>query len=104
MSDPIRPRLSELKELFTADVVKNQKINCIKLLRQITGEGLKETKDFFEQVVQPAVLNSAPIVGPETDYDDLEEIRKALSELRRDVDKLKRPQVSQQAKGLFDDV
>lgn len=49
--------LRELRELMSVDVVSTQKINCIKLLRQITGEGLKETKDFFEQEWSPFVLN-----------------------------------------------
>ena len=48
--------LRELRELMSVDVVSTQKINCIKLLRQITGEGLKETKDFFEQKWMPFVL------------------------------------------------
>lgn len=45
MADPRFTTLQELRDLMDAD----QKINCIKILRGITGEGLKETKDFFEQ-------------------------------------------------------
>lgn len=43
--------LHELRDFMSVDVVSSQKINCIKLLRQITGEGLKETKDFFERTI-----------------------------------------------------
>ena len=54
MTDPKLATLAELQILFTKNNIQNEKIKCIKLLRQITGEGLKEAKDFFEQVVQPA--------------------------------------------------
>lgn len=49
MAEACFTTLRELRDLMSVDVVSTQKINCIKLLRQITGEGLKETKDFFEQ-------------------------------------------------------
>ncbi|WHM52922.1 ribosomal protein L7/L12 C-terminal domain protein [Sulfitobacter phage vB_SupP_AX] len=45
MADPRFTSFKEIRDLMDAD----QKINCIKILRGITGEGLKETKDFFEQ-------------------------------------------------------
>lgn len=47
--------MSDLKNLFDFSVVNANKIQTIKYLRQITGEGLKETKDFFEQVLIPAI-------------------------------------------------
>lgn len=60
MADPQHTTLDELRELINPEFVKLKKINSIKLIRQITGEGLKETKDFFEQVWQPAVTGGFP--------------------------------------------
>jgi hypothetical protein len=47
--------LDELKKLFNFKEVSLNKINCIKMLRSISGEGLKETKDFLEEVILPAI-------------------------------------------------
>lgn len=55
---PKHTPLSEFSDLFDPEFVTKRKINCIKLLRQITGEGLLETKNFFEQVVQPVIAKS----------------------------------------------
>ncbi|MCA1800821.1 MAG: ribosomal protein L7/L12 [Actinobacteria bacterium] len=48
--------LHELSNLLDQHFVSTRKIDCIKLLRQITGEGLKESKEFFEQKWQPTIL------------------------------------------------
>lgn len=53
--DPRHVTLDELRNLTDTDYVANNKIGCIKILRGITGEGLRETKDFFEQEWQPYV-------------------------------------------------
>lgn len=52
--------LDELKKLFDYGVVSANKINTIKILRSITGEGLKETKDFLEQTLIPALQSQSP--------------------------------------------
>lgn len=60
--------LKELKQLFDPDFVRTHKINCIKLLRQITGDGLKETKDFLELELAPFILDRTPMPS-HADYD-----------------------------------
>lgn len=54
--------LEELKKLFDYQTVSSNKINTIKVLRSITGEGLKETKDFLEQVLMPAIQHQDPLM------------------------------------------
>lgn len=57
MIDPIHIPLSKLKQLFDPAYVSKNKIECIKALRAISGEGLKETKNFYEQILEPALNN-----------------------------------------------
>jgi hypothetical protein len=45
---PIDPLTPQLKELLRA----NQRIKAIKLLRQVTGVGLREAKDWVEAIAQ----------------------------------------------------
>lgn len=52
--------LDELKQMFDYSYVVSNKIFTIKTLRTITGEGLKETKDFLEQVLIPAIEHQTP--------------------------------------------
>lgn len=52
--------LSELIQLFNYNIVVNNKIQTIRMLRTITGEGLKETKDFLEQKLIPALEKQNP--------------------------------------------
>ena len=52
--------LSELIKLFDHVHVINNKIQTIKMLRTISGEGLKETKDFVEQTLIPALQSQSP--------------------------------------------
>lgn len=82
MPTPQFVTLDELKLLFNPDNT-NRKIESIKLLRQITGAGLKETKDFFEQVVVSNVRpNSSSNKGkPITTPDDLGEIVQSVTNL-----------------------
>jgi hypothetical protein len=55
--------LSQLKQLFDLGSVRQGKIETIKLLRQITGEGLRETKDFYEQELLPFLQNGRMMSG-----------------------------------------
>ena len=52
---PSYTSLEELKKLFDFSVVSANKIQTIKTLRAISGEGLRETKDFLEQVLISAI-------------------------------------------------
>lgn len=49
MSDCTFFPLNDLRELMDPEFVNSKRINCIKHIRSMTGEGLKEAKDFFEQ-------------------------------------------------------
>lgn len=67
--DPRFTSFSDLMKLTDRDIVTHQKILCIKIIRGITGEGLKEAKEFFEEVLQPAVLDKTynPIIETKLD-------------------------------------
>ena len=67
MNPPRVYTLSYLERLFDKKVVREEKINCIKFIRQMTGTSLKEAKDFFEQVVQPTVLNAPHVLRASDD-------------------------------------
>ena len=105
MAEPSFVQLSELEKLFDPEVVGTQKINCIKLLRQISGDGLRESRDFLEQTIQPIIEGKKPrtpqlMAQPNFDPD---EIMTRLEYLTNEVNKLKRVQISKQAKGIFND-
>lgn len=59
----------DMLNLIDPNFVNHQKINCIKHIRTITRCGLKEAKDFFEQVWTPAIraTQSAQDSGREVD-------------------------------------
>jgi hypothetical protein len=60
--------LAELSKLFDKEFVSKQKINTIKILRSITGEGLKETKDYLEQRLIPFIVEGKPMASHD-DFD-----------------------------------
>lgn len=66
MADSKYTTLADLSDLIDSDFVINKKSNCIKLLRQITGKGLRETIDYYEQVWQPYVSGERPKRTPST--------------------------------------
>lgn len=45
--------LATLEEIMSPEYVAKNKISTIKTLRQMSGEGLRETKDFLEQIWMP---------------------------------------------------
>lgn len=97
--------LPELRELMSVDVVSTQKINCIKLLRQITGEGLRETKDFFEQEWSPFVLEgqrfgNANTTSPAQSL-ELVDILDRLQALENIVSELTRNETKKMAATIF---
>lgn len=92
--DPAQVDLYELKTLFSEDYVRTNKINCIKLLRQITGAGLREAKDFFELVIDPAIIqgiepnpkfsaSGAAYTSPRNDAPTLEQFKELEERLQR---------------------
>lgn len=97
--------LREFRELMSMDVVSNHKINCIKLLRQITGEGLKETKDFFEQEWMPFVLkgerfDKSTMTSPAQSL-ELVDIMDRLQALENIVSELTRNETKKMAATIF---
>lgn len=99
--------LRELRELMSVDVVSNQKINCIKLLRQISGEGLKEVKDFFEQEWMPFVLEGRHFgkstMTPPAQSLDLLDIMDRLQALENIVSELTRNETKKMATTIFNE-
>lgn len=76
--DPVA--FDKLIDLLDPNFVNNKKIECIKLLRQITREGLKETKTFFEEVWVPAIRakQSAEATGREVNMDEARQKAKEI--------------------------
>lgn len=97
--------LRELRKLMSVDVVSFQKINCIRLLRQITGEGLKETKDFFEQEWMPFVLEGQrfdkPTMTPPAQSLELVDILDRLQALENIVSELTQNETKKMAASIF---
>lgn len=104
MSDPRFTDKRDLLNLFDQQFVQSNKIGCIKLIRSITGLGLKEAKDFFEQDLQPRVLQpnlqNIPIHDPHPNFDP-DEVMEHLVALQRDVDELKRQIAVKAASDIF---
>lgn len=104
MADSRWTPLDELTKLFDPDIVSTQKINCIKTVRGITGEGLKEAKDWVEQFLVPTVANMSQnqikVIDTMPDFDP-DEILQQLESLRKDVAELKRAKQISQAKEIF---
>ncbi|AWY09365.1 hypothetical protein vBRpoPV13_08 [Ruegeria phage vB_RpoP-V13] len=73
-------QFEEMMNLIDPNFVNHKKIDCIKYVRTITRCGLKEAKDFFEQVWTPAIraAQSARDSGREV---DLTAAREQLKEL-----------------------
>lgn len=70
----------DMLNLIDPNFVNHNKINCIKYVRTITRCGLKEAKDFFEQVWTPAIrtIQSARDSGREVDLTAAREQLKGL--------------------------
>lgn len=70
----------DMLNLIDPNFVNHQRVNCIKHVRTITRCGLKEAKDFFDQVWTPAIraAQSARDSGREV---DLTSAREQLKEL-----------------------
>ena len=60
MADPQYTSLDELLQLVDPKFVKQKKINCISLIRQITGKGWNDAENFFEQIWEPTVMGGFP--------------------------------------------
>lgn len=104
-------RLNLLEKLLDPDFVSTKKIECIKVLRGISGEGLKETKDFYEQVLHPVVVLKLSVkrerqVGNPFDdespsKEEFENIMRMIRKMEQDIAELKRGKAKSEASVLF---
>lgn len=98
--------LSEIRNLIDPEYVQTKKINCIKYLRSITGEGLKETKDFFEDEWLPFVIHGQrPTPKPIASLmqeDAIRELEKRIDQLESQISELRPNPAKEMAKGIFE--
>lgn len=75
--------LEELTQMLDIDFLQSSKINTIKNVRGITGAGLKEAKEYVEQVWIPIIqtLNEMHVAAREERTVDLEKSKEQLKEL-----------------------
>lgn len=97
--------LNDLRELMDPEFANSKKINCIKHIRALSGEGLKEAKDFFEQEWLPFVNGDRK--PPETirelieDTPDFQALKRQVEKLTEEVNQMKSQNVKSMASGLF---
>ena len=91
MVDPRHTSLHVLSSLCNQNFVKNNTINCIQIIRGITGEDLRATKDFFDEIWKPTILGLQPEMKSKQNMNfDPDEVMEHLVALQKDVDHLKR--------------
>lgn len=104
MADPRLTPLGEMRNLMDPEFVKTNKINCIRLIRQLSGESLREAKEFFEQEWYQFVVEgqrkTSVYAKPVKDFD---EILRRLSALENEVYRLTKVEIKQVAKNLFNE-
>ena len=76
--DPVT--MEQMINMIDPNFVNNKKIEGIKTVRQMTHLGLKEAKDFYEQVWIPAIRHrqSAEASGREVDMDEARQKAKEI--------------------------
>lgn len=98
--------LNEIRHLMDPEYVQTNKINCIKYLRSITGEGLKETKDFFEAEWLPFVIhgqrNVTKPIASLMQEDAIRELEKRVDQLESQISALLPNPAKEMAKGIFE--
>ena len=94
--------LNDLRKLMDPEFVNSWKIETIKLLRRMTGEGLKEAKNFLEDEWIPFV-NSTQTPVPKMVHSEMEfdALVQQVQQLAQEVNNLKAAQTKQTAKGIF---
>lgn len=98
--------LKDLRELMDPEFVNKSKINSIKHIRSMTGEGLKEAKDFLEQEWLPFINGDRkPPKQVETLITDCQEfidLQQQVARLVEEVEDLRASQTRTRAKGIFE--
>lgn len=101
--------LNDLRLLMDPEFVAKQKIQCIKYLRFMTGEGLRETKDFFEKEWEPFVRGrqsssaTRPTVRDAPLNPEFDALVEQVAQLTEEVYQLKRNQTQTMARSIFSD-
>ena len=99
--------LDDLRELMNVEFANKNKINCIKHIRAMTGEGLREAKDFFEQEWIPFVNGEKnPPKQVETiitDCLEFQELQRQVAKLIEEVEDLRSNQTRNRAKTIFNE-
>lgn len=102
MADARFTSLVQLRDLMDVDYVNTKKINSIKLLRQISGEGLKETKNFFEQEWLPFINGERKAFSSKMDPLKQQALEDRVAKLEQTVANLQRQiQPRMQASDIF---
>lgn len=100
--------LDELKKMIDPTWGLQNKIGIIKNIRAMTGEGLKEAKDFCEQIWWPMLEDMQqafpsgyePKAKPQ--YVEDESLIQRIEALERQMAELRRTNVTQVAQRIFD--
>lgn len=107
MTDPKYFPMKHLRDLMDPQFANRTKINCIKHLRSMTGEGLKETKDFFEQEWLPMVNGTRTppkeIKTYMSETPEFEALVQQVQKLSEEVDVLKSMNTRSRAATIFND-
>ena len=109
MSDKTYPlTLKELHQMIDPNWGHQNKIGIIKMVRALTGEGLREAKDFAEQVWWPMLEQRAETMFTQIgnkvhkpSYVEEESILQRLEALERQMAEIRSTRVSHAAKHLF---
>lgn len=102
-----RTRLHDLQALLLDRGKASYKINTIKQIRAMTGVGLKEAKEFYEQVWEPLLQGNNPdtvIVNPSSSMNPTDDMLNRLEKLEKQVHHLLSNQptaMNNEAKTLF---
>jgi hypothetical protein len=97
--------VEDLRELMDVEFVNKSKINCIKHIRAMTGLGLKEAKDFFEQewihFVNGERQPPKQVETLITDCPEFQELQRQVAKLTEEVEDLRSNQNRTRAKTIF---
>ena len=109
--DPVHIELNDFRCLFNDGFVNHNKIPSIKMIRQITGAGLKESKEFFENVIEPVVIEQRRLDGltphitnkpiQAHTYDEFKDFEERLQRVEAFVDSHNIAEAQTRAKSIF---
>lgn len=104
MANHLFTSLDEMRKLMNPEFIKTNKVNCIKLIRQLSGADLREAKDFFEQEWYQFVVEGQRKTSVcAKSVEDFDEILRRLSALENEVRRLTKVEIKQVAKNLFNE-